>query len=97
MDGVFFSGENLLYSAYLFAGNHVQVAVVDRRAGGDIVAVVVGNEGEVDGVIAGGGKVIGSLLGGGEGLFQAIDLLGFFVELLLRDPDGDVELGNFGD
>ena len=69
MDGVLFSGENLLYRSYLFAGNHVQVAVVDRRAGGDVVAVVVGNESEVHGVIAGSGEVVGGLLGGGEGLF----------------------------
>jgi len=68
MDGVFFSRENLLYGAYLLAGNHVQVAVVDRRAGGDVVAVVVGNESEEDGVIAGGGEVIGRLLGSSEGL-----------------------------
>lgn len=42
MNGVFFAGEDLLYGADFFADDHVEVAVVDGRANGSAVAVVVG-------------------------------------------------------
>ena len=47
MDGMFFAGENLFHRAHLLARHHVQEAVVDRGADGDIALVVVGYKREV--------------------------------------------------
>src|SRR5262249_28089433 len=90
MDGVLLTGKNLPDSSYLAAGDHVQVAVVDWSPHRDAALVIVRDEGEVNLLTAGDDKVVGRLLGSRDRFAETVDLLAFFMDLLLRYVDGDI-------
>jgi hypothetical protein len=91
---VFFAEKYLFDRAYLAAENHIEVAVVDGRSYLGAGLIVVGNKGEVEPVVAGGVEVVRALFGGGDGVAQPVDLAVVFLQLLLRDGECDVELGD---
>src|ERR1700688_3068859 len=64
MSGGLFARENLFDGADLVAGNHIEVAVVNRTAGHSAGLVVVGDESEVQRLAASGVQIIGRLFGG---------------------------------
>src|SRR5215467_16134827 len=94
MDRLLFAGEDCLHRTNVPAENHVEVAIVDGTADHGVGLVVIWDKGKVEGLAAGGVQIVRALLGRRDRLPQTINLPRFFIKLLLRNADRNVELRN---
>ena len=89
-----FAMKYLLDAADLAAENHVEIAIVDRRAHGCVGPIIVWNKGEVKALGSAGVEIIRALFGYLDCIMQTFYLEIVFRQLMLGNAESYIELSD---